>query len=408
MKNQSIFTLIFIGIAQILCAQNFKSFTTADGLPSNNVQCVAVDQDDIIWFGTQEGLVSYDRRSWITYDQDSYSELASDNITAVAVASNGNIWVGTDGGVSVFDGTQFTTYKTSDGLGSNRINYITPMSNGDIWLSDFNGATKYDGTSFKAYKTADGLPFGGVECIAEDINGDVIMATGLGGMIVFDGTSFTEITKESTSLLSNNMTALAIDATGKKWTGTSDGISVFGTDNSWIENHSRIFIMPPPDTLNPIEDIQIDSKGNVWAGVYVDYLVTVGGISKFDGSSWTDYDVSDGLAGPTVRKLAIDSKDDVWVATSAGVTLISDGSVGIPDVVLEKDNMWPNPAISYLNVELYTSGVTTIEIFNAFGQKVLSSELGAEKSLHRIDIKELSSGTYFVKLGENHQKLIVR
>lgn len=408
MKKKSIITLVLLSVAQVLCAQNFKSYTVADGLPSNNVQCVAVDDIDIIWFGTQDGLVSYDRRSWITYDQDSYSELASNNITAVAVASNGDIWVGTDAGLSVFDGTKFTTYKTSDGLGSNRINDITPMSNGDIWLSDFNGATIYDGTNFKAYTSSDGLPFGGVESIAEDINGDVVMATGLGGMLVFDGSSFTEIKKASTNLLSDNMTAMAIDATGKKWAGTSDGISVFDSDNSWVENHSRIFIMPPPDTLNPIEDIQIDSKGNIWAGVYVDYLVTVGGVSKFDGTTWTDYDVSDGLVGPTVRGLAIDSKDDIWVATSAGVSHISDGSVGIDGIVSTRDKIWPNPATDQIHIELSNSDVTSIQIFNAFGQRVMSHDLDARKTKFTLDIAELNSGTYFVKSGESYQKLILR
>ena len=33
-----------------------------------------------------------------------------------------------------------------------------------------------------------------------------------------------------------------------------------------------MLLLPPPDTLNPVVDVALDSNRNVWAGIYVDYL----------------------------------------------------------------------------------------------------------------------------------------
>ena len=65
-----------------------------------------------------------------------------------------------------------------------------------------------------------------------------------------------------------------------------------------------MFPLPPPDTLNPVVDVALDSNGNVWAGIYVDYLISVGGLAVWNGTSWSDYNYvesNNGLVGPVVR-----------------------------------------------------------------------------------------------------------
>ena len=41
-------------------AQTITNYTTADGLMDNFVECVNVDVDDNIWFGTSVGFQKYD------------------------------------------------------------------------------------------------------------------------------------------------------------------------------------------------------------------------------------------------------------------------------------------------------------------------------------------------------------
>ena len=216
----SILSAFLILIAFTSKAQIFTNYTTADGLPHNNTLCLVEDNSGNMWFGTQDGVAKFDGLStWTVYNTSTEPLLLDDNITAIAVDASNNIWVGTDFGVSMYNGSSFTaSYTTLDGLGDNRIRHIAEAPNGDIWFSDFDGATMFDGVNFIDYNMADGLPFGGVEYIDFDSNGDVYMATSLGGMVQFDGFTFTTY---NTGLLSNNATSIAIDGSDNKWLGTA-------------------------------------------------------------------------------------------------------------------------------------------------------------------------------------------
>jgi ligand-binding sensor domain-containing protein len=403
---KSITLLVGLAFSISSFAQSFKSFTDTDGLPSNNVLCASSDGDGTMWFGTQSGIAIYDGISWEVMTTSTHSGLGGDNVSSILVANDGNVWAAGDFGASYYNGTTWTNYKAADGLGSSRVTNISEMANGDIWLSDFNGATHYDGTTFTAYKAADGLPFGGVEDVLEADNGDIILATGLGGVAVYDGTSF-KIVSEADGLVSDNTTALLKDSEGNIWVGTSDGVSVFDNTMSWMTNHTRMYLMPLPDTLNPVEDLAMDSEGNIWSGIYVDYLVTVGGVAKFDGDSWTDYDDNDGLVGPTIRSVTVDEIDNIWVTTSSGITRIAFGSASVDRIVQTSFIMYPNPAKNKLNVKLgLVSEPVSMQLINRVGEVVLQKE-GIVSSETTLDISELRSGVYTLFVEGVTRKVVV-
>jgi len=56
-----------------------------------------------------------------------------------------------------------------------------------------------------------------------------------------------------------------------------------------------------------------DKKGNLWIG-------TLGGLSRYDGQTFTNYSVRNGMPHNNVRSICIDSQDHVWIATPAGVS----------------------------------------------------------------------------------------
>ena len=74
-----------------------------------------------------------------------------------------------------------------------------------------------------------------------------------------------------------------------------------------------MYILSPPDTLNPVVNLEIDSDGNIWAAIYVGYLAK-GGIVRFDSNQWMNFDVSDGVIGENVKGIALDSEDNAWVS----------------------------------------------------------------------------------------------
>ncbi len=393
-------------IAAMMHAQTFTTYTTADGLPSNNVRDVAIAPDGSVWFATQSGVAQFDGISFTVHNTVSHPGLVDNSIVAIAVAANGDVWAGTDFGVSVFDGDSYTTYTTANGLGENQITNIKEAPNGDIWLGTLNGATRISNGVFTAFGSPD-IPFGGVLHVAFDTNGDVWLSGGLGGVIRYDGVGFSYLTTAQ-GLVSNKIRSIAFGSDLRKWVGTAKGISVLDADDQHIGDHTTPFLLPPPDTLNPVSDVAIDLQGNVWAGIYVDYLVTEGGVSVYDGSTWVQYDEQDGLAGPNVRRLAIDAEGDVWVTTSSGVTEISDVNIGISELQRTSGfELFPNPASNEVNIyrNYALVGPGSWELFDARMNRIRADVMTADRVV--VDVSGLAQGLYFVKVGSGVSPLVI-
>jgi len=232
------------------------------------------------------------------------------------------------------------------------------------------------------------------------------MASGLGGFIHYDGLTFTTY-NESNGLQSNIVRSITIDNFNNKWIGTAKGVSVFDNTNTVSATHTIMLVLPAPDTLNPVEDIKIDAQGYPWVGIYVDYLVTEGGIATYGGSTWDDYNVSDGLVGPVVRKIEIDAADNVWIATSTGVSKLSGLATGVSSIELNSKtfDVYPNPAKNMLNIVFDENNDDEIIIYNMLGHQVYSSSNNG--SSVSIDVSTWSNGVYLVKNGTQIKKLIV-
>lgn len=401
-------SIIALALCSSLSAQTFTNYTTAEGLISNNVLCLDVGNSDEIWFGTQSGISVFDGTNWSSYTNASNSGLVDDNIQAIRVMSNGDVWAGTDFGACYFDGISWTTFTTTDGLGNDQIKCIEEDASGNVWFGTNSGASFYDGNSWTNIGTSDGLPFGGVTAISFDTNGDVLLGSGLGGVAIYNGTIGTVLTDASNGLVDNRIRGIRLEANGDRWIGTSEGISVLDANNNNIGYHTRMYTLPAPDTLNPIEDLEIDNSGNIWVGVYVDYLVTEGGVCAFDGNSWTEYHVADGLVGPVVRALAIDSQNSVWVATSSGVSKISDHQVSLAEQNTAQFSMYPNPAREKVVISCTEhSEKMDVSLHNASLQLVELNSISETTDSISFSVAHLPGGVYFVQVNGIVKKLII-
>ena len=395
---KKILLLIISVIALQLNAQTITNYTTADGLLSNFVECIESDVNDNIWFGTSVGVQKFDGSNLTAFT--TADGLVNDNVKVITSASNGDIWVGTDFGASNFDGANWLTYDNTNGLNSNQVKSIDEDANGGIWIGTNLGVSYFDGTTWTSYSSD--LHWSGVNATAFDSNGDKWFASPLGGITHFDGTTFTPY-DTSNGLLSQFVTDILVDNNDNKWVGTSSGMSVLDASNTSFTQHTRMYIMPLPDTLNPVVDIAMDSYGRIWTAIYVGYLAE-GGIAYWDGNQWEDFHVSDGLVGPNVRGLVIDSDDNVWIATSSGVSKIS----AIPSAVVAAEiatfNLFPNPSNDVLYLNNGTQDIQQVKIYNNLGALVYSNDNRQQQ--YNIDVSSFSQGLYYVNI--NSSDAIIR
>jgi len=183
---------------------SYRQFTTADGLPSANVDAVFVDKDQSIWVGTDAGLVhaSGDERTFYTSDQG----LDSNYIVAIARVGE-RLFAGSQysgvagGGLLEFNpnnpGTSGKTWKpvpgfpSSENPGQGAVSYnvrqIVADQKGSLWVATDQGVAMLGGNGqWNVFKTESGLPDNSVYTIYPDTKGELWVGTSTGGVAKFN------------------------------------------------------------------------------------------------------------------------------------------------------------------------------------------------------------------------------
>jgi signal transduction histidine kinase/ligand-binding sensor domain-containing protein len=87
----------------------FEQLTTAEGLPSDYVNCIFEDSRGILWIGTDKGACTYDGLQFQNFSND--NGLSSNFISCFAEAPSGNIWIGTvDAGICFYNGKKISRF----------------------------------------------------------------------------------------------------------------------------------------------------------------------------------------------------------------------------------------------------------------------------------------------------------
>ncbi|MEQ8910436.1 MAG: T9SS type A sorting domain-containing protein [Vicingaceae bacterium] len=134
-----------------LASQNraWKLLNTNDGLSSDIVQAIYVENDSAIWIGTSKGLCFYNGSQVLTYFIGGLS-LAEQSIHEIEATGN-TMWLRTNKGVTSYDGSNFVNYDTTSGLLSNDIKDISTDSQGNLWIGSSSGVSKFNGSIFTHY-----------------------------------------------------------------------------------------------------------------------------------------------------------------------------------------------------------------------------------------------------------------
>jgi ligand-binding sensor domain-containing protein len=126
--------------AAVYDGTSWQAFTTASGLVHDAVFAVAVEADlngDRVWFGTLEGVSSYDTSTgnWQSFSRADLSDFGG-GIAVFLTDSQGRLWMGSrGGGLYWLDGAIWQVYRTGNSdIPHNTIEAITEYPNGTIWV----------------------------------------------------------------------------------------------------------------------------------------------------------------------------------------------------------------------------------------------------------------------------------
>lgn len=314
--------------------RQFENLSSAHGLPDTGVSSIAEGPDGVLWFGTSKGLARYDtrpkrRESAGTDVQQSNSVRillgkngpAGKIITSLDVGNDGRIWVGTFGGLFYLDSDN----KFRKTLFTGAVTSLLIGAGGEIWVGHANGVTRFDNQQSRSFDEDDGLARGGVISIHEAQDAAVWFGTDGGGVTRYrpapeaeaesggggestpDFTTFTI----ADGLPHNRVNAIAEEADGTLWfaAGPLSGETGASASTAGLARYDgKSFVnFGVPDGLvsQHIGDLLLDSRGGLWA-------TSILGISNYDFQSILRFDERNGLEAGSIQDIASTPDGSVW------------------------------------------------------------------------------------------------
>jgi signal transduction histidine kinase len=235
--------------------QSFVSYSTREGLTTNNVYPIFEDRSGDVWIGTGEGLFRY-HNGVFTGDRDlntrTITAIGEDSTGRVAIGSfeevwirdgdrfnlklhlpffvwaihpepDGSLWVGTERGLIQVNNGNTTIYTTKNGLAADDVKVIIEDGSGGLWIGSYGGLTHYKDGQFKEWTERDGLPSVTIRSLYQDQERVLWIGTYDGGLIRFKDGHFSSITVAN-GLFDNGVFQILADRRDNFWMSSNRGI----------------------------------------------------------------------------------------------------------------------------------------------------------------------------------------
>jgi ligand-binding sensor domain-containing protein len=311
------------------------------GLPGNKVSAIYITDDGLRYFATDKGIASFDGTEWTVYaDNPKVTTGIIHDMDFELSAYGPEFWLGTNSGVNVvtlpIDATSGATTYTKEntqelfpgqpGLLGDSIFAVRVDRNNVRWYGTQEGLSAFSGNKWPqinmhGHYYANFFKINRVTSM--DYSNDTVYIGTMGGgvarMVVngpdaISGASPYEV--PWSAIPSTNILAVFIDG-NSQWYGSDDGLARH--DGTQAMENWNLFYEEDGLVNNYVQSINKDLDGNLWFG-------TRGGVSKFDGATWTNYTAADGLVNNDVLCITIDKDGSVWFGTGNGASHYDGGT----------------------------------------------------------------------------------
>ena len=140
----------------------WKTYSTREGLPSNQTFCLEQGVDGSVWVGTSRGLCRLRGDFVEVFDAKSTPELRSHSIRALRLASDGRLWVGTLRGLVLSYeervANAWTVTGAEDQTGGDAVRAIAEDVAGGMWAAVAGGLLRFDEGTWSRVDGANGFP----------------------------------------------------------------------------------------------------------------------------------------------------------------------------------------------------------------------------------------------------------
>ena len=297
------------------------TFTTADGLPSNNVRDIGQNPDGSIWFFAGGETVQFNGKSFDKIDTVVYSRTNPNVIKSqplpgerYAIATTTTLTIGRDKKSEIH-------FAVGKDLPGSRIQQLFADRSGALWIGTNGGLVRWVSGKIERFPITDPLASTSILALMEDHEGNIWVGTETDGLHILRDERFRTIgTREG---LSSDATASVVDDhTGTLWVGTSGyGLNAITRSGSGL---GRVKTYTVRDGLSSdvILSLAAAPDGDLWVG-------TPDGLNRIRHGAITSFTTADGLPDDFIRSLLVDSDGSLWIGTRRGLAHCSTATTGM-------------------------------------------------------------------------------
>jgi ligand-binding sensor domain-containing protein len=309
-----------------------------EGIKAKNFYSSTVDKNNVAWFLTDAGIVSFDGTKW-TLQNKNQKLVSSDlkSITSTGSSAATELLLATPAGAKVAllpiaDNSTVVVYgKDNSKLLSENVLALASGNKdlkwfgtdkgvfalrNDKWLVN-NYEDRYDQGIFEAFP---------ITSMATDLKGDSLFIGTIGSGVLRVYRNDVDAVSGASEYMawgpilmpSDDVYCIHISSDGRQWFGTDKGAAVhkgFRTLEGW-----NIFTTADGLADNFVQSINSDSKGNIYFG-------TKNGLTVFNGTTWSSMKVENGIVSNNILTVAVDKNGIVMLGTDAGVSVINNGKI---------------------------------------------------------------------------------
>jgi ligand-binding sensor domain-containing protein/signal transduction histidine kinase len=302
-----------------------RLFTTADGLPSDDVVKIRRDSQGFLWFATSEGVSRFDGVQFVTYGRRHGLPVAAMN--DIIEGRDGHIWIATNGGGVVrlnplpgSDGALFTVVPVGPDRASNRVNVLLEDEAGRFWAGTDSGLYRCDEPGSSSFvPVALGVPgisdrLVAISSISLGTNKDVWLATSQGVIQVpADGPP---VRHRGASAMASPPIVVTPDRKGRIWIGSTNGLAAFREPHITSSAIDGVEWRPAELPATEIRAIHVAQDGHLWIGALD------GRVWEYDGATFRSR-LEPGDSAAPLNSLTSDAEGNTWIAARPGALRIA-------------------------------------------------------------------------------------
>lgn len=283
------------------------------------IYCFAEDADKNILFGTIDGVIELSNGKITIINKANGLDVK--DIFSLYFDAEKNLWIGSITGLNKLTGSSFKYVHHENFKG--HFSSIVSLDK-KLFVTSNEGIFGVEDYSLKKSELGNGIPTKIINHISKDQNGSYWFSTDIG--VFSKNKNIIKHFSERDGLPHDFIYETLTDKNNVTWIATQGGLAYIKENNvynfkekfekSWVfsDSLSRQIL-----STQSIRRLAVDVENSVWVGTWA------GGLFKINGNSIHRFSQKDGLLDLSIRGIKIDAQKNIWVSTRYGGAFKFDG-----------------------------------------------------------------------------------